>query len=242
MSPSPSQSPTLRHVLVGGAEGFLGHAAISHFARRGLQVTASCRTSADLERVAAFVKKAGFGTVKPVQADLADDQAVARLFDAATQASGPVDAVFNAAGGFRWTPTPDCAPGDFDFLVSANLRTAYLLVRHAVPRMKARGFGRLVFVSARGTLGTGENGLAVYTATKAAINALVQGLAAELKKTGVTVNAVLPTIIDTPANRTAMPGADTEAWVKPEQLLGVVEQLMADGVLNGALVAVAGGL
>jgi NAD(P)-dependent dehydrogenase (short-subunit alcohol dehydrogenase family) len=238
----PNQTRTVRHLLIGGAEGFLGQAAVAHYANLGCKVTASCRTRADLERVAACVKKAGLAGVAPLQADLGDDQAVARLFEEAEAEGGALDAVFNAAGGFRWAKVPDCAPSDFDFLVGANLRTAFLLARHAVPRLKARGFGRLVFVSARGTLGTGEPGLGVYTATKAALNALVLGLAAELRRTGVTVNAVLPSIIDTPANRQAMPDADTGAWVTTDALLAVIDQLMDNGAVNGALVAVAGGL
>jgi NAD(P)-dependent dehydrogenase (short-subunit alcohol dehydrogenase family) len=216
---------------------------VAFFARRGMQVHGSCRTGADLEKMQAFVQGEGLRGVTLHQADLASDDAVGRLVAAADGAGdGSLDAVFNAAGGFRWVATADATVADFDFLVSANIRSNWLLARHAVPRFSRRGFGRLTFVSARGTLGNGEANLGVYTATKAAVNALVLGLAAELKGTGVTANAVLPTVLDTPGNRQAMPKSDPSTWVTPKALLAVVDDIFASPVLNGALIAVAGGL
>jgi NAD(P)-dependent dehydrogenase (short-subunit alcohol dehydrogenase family) len=233
-----------RTVLVAGAEGSLGFAATQHSARAGLKVAASCRTAADAERVRGQIADAGLTGVTVLTADLADERAVASLIADAERALGRVDALVNAAGGFRWAHTVDTAVADFDFLMSANLRSSFLLAKHVVPGMQARGFGRVVFVSSRATLAPGDPGMGLYTASKLALNALIASLAAEVRKTGVTVNAVLPSTIDTPANRKAMPQSDPADWVTTEALLQLVDVFLgSDGtVLNGALLPVAGRL
>jgi len=211
------------------------------FAQAGKRVVATCMNEAERTRLVDSAQKAGLTErVQPVIADLADEAAVRRLVEQA----GPVDAAFNAAGGFRWALTTEMDARDFDFLVAANFKSSWLLAKHLVPGMRERGFGRLVFVSARASLGLGEAGMGVYTATKAALNALVLGLAAELRGTGVNINAVLPTVIDSPANRAAMPQANPADWVSRESLIRLVAELLGPvgEPLNGALLPVAGRL
>lgn len=231
-------------VLVAGAEGYLGQKAVAFFAGRGARVVASCRTPADRERVSSWAKSelGGAAYVHSVACDLSDFAAVRAMADSVEEAVGPIDALVNTAGGFRWASVPTMSAADTEFLISANFRSALALTQTFVPKMQARDKGRIVLVSAKGTLGQGEAGLGIYTATKAAVNALVLGTAAELRKTNVKINAVLPTIIDTPANRKDMPQANFGDWVAPEALLGVVAMLFSDAgsVFQGALVPVAG--
>ncbi len=231
---------TAETILVGGAEGFLGRAAVEYFASKGRKVVASCRTPKDLADVKGFLDKAGLKNVVALEADLGSEAAVEKLFKDA----GTVDGLFNAAGGFRFGSITECSVADFEFLYAANLKSSFLLAKHATPGMKARRFGRMVFVSAKGTLSQTTANMGPYTATKAGLNCLVEALAAEVKGTGVTVNAIMPTIIDTPANRQAMPDQNPKLWVTTAQLLAVVDQLMGTvgEPINGALIPVSGGL
>ncbi len=235
----PSLHPKLKTILIGGGEGHLGLHAVRHFAALGVQVVATCRDPAQLEGLQQAAQ--GLGRVRYAVCDLAQDAAVQALAAAQGQ---PVDAVFNAAGGFRYGSIDACSGADFEFLIDANLRSSFYLAKHFVPAMQQRGFGRLVLVSARSTLGTGDANMAAYLATKAALNGLVQALAAENRKTGVRINAVLPTVIATPANREAMPDADANDWVTPAALVDVVAMLCGStgDAINGALLPVPGQL
>lgn len=239
-----STKTTASSILIGGAEGNLGRHALSFFAKRGLKVVGACRTDGDRERTQEFVRTNTLKNVTLLTCDLGDEQAVGRLVVDAAKAAGPLDAVFNAAGGFRYGATVDAPISDYEFLVTANFKSCFLLGRAVAKGMVERGFGRIVFVSSRATLGTGEANMGLYVASKAAVNALVGSLAAEHKKTPVTINAVMPTTIDTPANREAMPKANFADWVTPEALLEVVHTLIGPtGVpINGALIPVAGRL
>lgn len=231
-------------ILIGGAEGGLGRHALKVFAKRGLKVVGACRTDADRERTMEFVRAEKLTGVTLLSCNLGDEQAVTRLVAEAEAAVGGIDALFNAAGGFRYGATVDAPVTDFDFLMTANLKSCFLLSRATVKGMVQRGFGRIVFVSSRASLGIGEANMALYVASKAGVNALVGALAAELRKSTVTVNAVLPTTIDTPANREAMPKADFSDWVTPDALLDVVAMLLGPTgtPINGALLPVAGRL
>lgn len=244
MPASPVAGKAVETLLVGGAEGHLGLEAVVLFTARGLRVAASVRTRADEDRVRAALQSRGAGEVPVYACDLSDERATGAMIARAEADLGPLGGLLNAAGGFRWALTPDLTAADLDFLMTANFRTAVNLAKHLVPRMVARGFGRLVFVSSRATLEPVAPGMGAYVASKAAVNALVSALAAENRATGLNVNAVLPTTIDTPANRQAMPEADVAAWVTVPALLGIVATLLGpEGApLNGALIPVAGRL
>ncbi len=171
--------------------------------------------------------------------DASDADSVREIFGAITMELGDVDALVHCAGGFRWSTITDLSDDDIDFLMSANLRSSLLMLRATLGPMKERGFGRVVFVSSKSTLAPGL-GEGAYAATKAGINALVASAAAEVAGSNVTVNAVLPSIIDTPANREVMPDADFSSWVPRESIAAVILALIAPGLgdLSGALVPV----
>jgi NAD(P)-dependent dehydrogenase (short-subunit alcohol dehydrogenase family) len=224
-------------VLVAGAAGGLGRALISHVGRSPRNVIAVCRDSSEAD---ALRKSVDFGQAKVtiVPCNLADGDAVASL----GQKFPEVDAIINAAGGFAWVPIHKAGVSDLKIQLEANLLSTWNLMTSFVPHMMERGFGRLVFVSSRSTTGSGAAGLGPYLAAKTGINMLVQTLAEEVKDYDINVNAVLPTIIDNPQNRAAMPDADPKKWVTADGLAEFILTLLSreSRHVNGALIPVAG--
>jgi NAD(P)-dependent dehydrogenase (short-subunit alcohol dehydrogenase family) len=220
-------------IIVTGVGGALGSVVARAFLDAGHEVVG-----------AAFAAKtrleADTGTGYPIAYfDASDDDAVREAYGAITMEYGDVDGLVHCAGGFRWSHTSDLSDDDIDFLLMANLKSSLLMLRAVLGPMKERGFGRVVFVSSKSTLSPGA-GEGAYTATKAGINALVKATAAEVAGQDITINAVLPSIIDTPANREAMPDADHSTWVPRESIAEVIKALVAPGLgdLSGALVPV----
>ena len=222
-------------VLITGSQGALGSVVAKTFIEGGDEVV-----GADYAAEASFEKE-GPGGFPLARFDAADSGAVRDAFETITRELGPIDALVHCAGGFRWSLVGELTDDDIDFLISANLRSSLLMLRAALAPMKERGFGRVVFVSSRTTLNPGV-GEGAYAATKAGVNALVTSAAAEVSGTDVNVNAVLPTIIDTPANREAMPDADFSTWIPRERLAGVIRALTQPEMkdVNGALLSVGG--
>jgi NAD(P)-dependent dehydrogenase (short-subunit alcohol dehydrogenase family) len=154
---------------------------------------------------------------------------------------GGIDALINIAGGFRWETVRAGSLDTWDLMYRINVRTAVAASQAALPHLLASGDGRIVNIGAAGALKAAA-GMGAYAASKAGITKLTEALADELKDQGVTVNALLPSIIDTPANRADMPGADSTRWVKPEQLAGTIAFLLSEPAraITGALIPVTG--
>jgi NAD(P)-dependent dehydrogenase (short-subunit alcohol dehydrogenase family) len=173
--------------------------------------------------------------------DLTDAAAAKAAVDAAAGRFGGLDAVLNIAGGFSWETVADGGAETWRKLFKLNLETAANVCRAAIPHLKASKAGRIVNVGANSAV-KAALGMGAYAASKAGVHSLTQALAEELKGDGVTVNAVLPSIIDTVANRADMPKADFASWVRPEELAAVMLFLAspeASGV-TGALIPVTG--
>jgi len=172
--------------------------------------------------------------------DLADAAAAKHAIDGAADALGGLDALVNIAGAFRWETLADGDPETWDLLYRINLRTAVAASKAALAHLPD-GRGRIVNIGANSALKAGA-GVAAYTASKSGVMRLTESLAEELKPRGITVNALLPSIIDTPPNRADMPDADFDRWVKPEQLAGVIVFLLSDAAsaITGALIPVTG--
>ncbi len=150
--------------------------------------------------------------------DLADAAAVGRCAAEITARFGQIDHLFNIAGAYRGGETVEGASDEsWKMLWEANFLSALHLCRAVVPAMRSRGSGSIVNVGSKASL-AGEAGVAAYSIAKTAVVRLTESLAAEVKRQGVRVNAVLPGTIDTPANRNAMPGADPQGWVDPQAL------------------------
>ena len=157
--------------------------------------------------------------------DLADEAAVGIAFARAADAMGRIDGLVNVAGGFVWETVADGSPASWDRMYRMNVRTAALSCGAILPHLAAPG-GAIVNVGAAAASNVAA-GMAPYAASKAGVMALTEGLADELKGRGIRVNAVLPTIIDTPANRADMPDADTSGWVTPEAAARVIAFLLS---------------
>lgn len=173
--------------------------------------------------------------------DLGDFAAARGAMDEAKARTGRLDALLNVAGGFRWQMFEEGDLGDWDLLYRMNVRSAATACKAALPHLLASGGGRIVNVGAYGAL-KADAGMGAYAASKAGVMRLTESLAEELKGRGVTVNAVLPSIIDTPANRKDMPDADFSKWVTTDELASVMLFLAGDEAsgVTGALVPVIG--
>jgi NAD(P)-dependent dehydrogenase (short-subunit alcohol dehydrogenase family) len=222
--------------LVAGGTGALGGAVLEALLDAGHPVTATWVVDAERERVESnFEGRAGLALV---QADLMDP-------DAVEEAVGGIDglgAVVNLVGGFS-SPGKVHESGieDFEQQLRLNLRPGFLLAQVAIPRLISNGGGAFVGVSARPALRPFA-GAAGYITAKAGVLAFIQALDAEYRDDGVRCNAILPSVIDTPANRRAQPDADYSKWVPPQQIAKVVRFLVSDdsAPTSGAAIPVYG--
>ncbi len=173
--------------------------------------------------------------------DLADAAAAQRAIDTAATTLGGLDALINVAGTFRWQTLEGGDLDTWDLLYRVNLRTAAAASKAALPHLRRSTAGRIVNIGANAAQKAGA-GMGAYAASKAGVARLTEALAEELKDTTITVNAVLPSILDTAANRQDMPDADFSRWVKPAQLADVVVFLLSDraAAVTGALLPVTG--
>jgi NAD(P)-dependent dehydrogenase (short-subunit alcohol dehydrogenase family) len=174
--------------------------------------------------------------------DVTDEAAVEQLVNQVVAKYGRLDAMVNTVGGYAggikfW----ELEKKTFEQMLALNLRSGYALARAAVAPMLKQGFGAIVNVAAKAAVDHG-GGAAAYAASKAAALAMMDSLAADVKGTGVRVNSILPSIIDTEANRRAMPDADFATWPKPENIARVILFLASDEamVIQGAAVPVYG--
>lgn len=229
-------------IVIAGADGALGGAALEHFARAGARVIGTAYSPAGAERLRKKLTDSDWhGNIHRL--DMGDYEACGKFAAEVTSSNPRIDGILNAAGGFRYTSTEDCSLADFNFLLNANFISCWHLAKFFVPFMKKQTSGRLVFVSSRKTKESGQANFGIYTATKAALDAMVGGLAQELKSSGLTVNMVAPSVIDTPANRVAMPDSDFSKWVTTEDILNAVDFLFSDeaAAMNGTTITVSGG-
>jgi NAD(P)-dependent dehydrogenase (short-subunit alcohol dehydrogenase family) len=217
-----------RQVLVFGAVGALGMGVAAAFAEAGASVVGVDRMQPQDDR-----KLPG---VDYEAADVTDDTEVAAVFDAG---AAPW-AVVNTVGGFApQRPLAELDPGELTGQLRLNLVTAALITKHALRGMQAAGAGRVVHTASRSAVVTKGSGFA-YSVSKLGVLHLVSMAADEVRGTGVTVNCVVPSIIDTPANRAAIPGADYDAWPKIADIARSYLYLAApsSGLVNGAAIPV----
>ena len=219
-------------MVVTGASGVLGRAIADAALARGCAVAAIDFGSVDRTDSDNWI---GLGGV-----DLADPVAAQAAINAAAQRFGRIDGLLNAVGGFVWQTT-DGPLESWDRMHRINVTTVLNACRAALPHLAKSAGGRIVNVGAFGALQAGA-GMGAYAASKAGVHKLTEALAEESKATTITVNAVLPSIIDTPANRADMADADFSTWVQPTELAEVMLFLASDAAsaVTGALLPVKG--
>ena len=217
-------------VAVTGAAGALGSKTVEILAAGGWTVV-----GIDLGKVASDGVALALGGV-----DLTDEAAVGVAAARIEKELGRLDGLVNIAGGFSWETVADGSVATWDRLYAMNVRTALIASRALLPLLRA-SHGALVNIGAAASVKAGV-GMGAYAASKSGVARLTEALAEELKEEGVRVNAILPSIIDTPTNRADMPDADVAKWVSPAQLAGVVAFLLSSDAMpiTGALIPVTG--
>ncbi len=228
-------------VLVSGGTGGLGNAVSLAFLEEGARVVVTYRKE---EEYAALKKAAGAkaAALEGSLVDVTDERATAEFVAGIVARHGRLDALVNTVGAYAGGVTLwELETKVFDTMLSLNLRSGYALARAVLPTMLKQRHGSIVNVAAKAAFDHGA-GAAAYAASKAAAVAMMDSLAADLKGTGVRVNSILPSIIDTAVNRKAMPKADFTAWPKPEEIAQVILFLCSDdaAVIHGAAVPVYG--
>jgi len=225
--------------VVSGGAGSLGRAVVSALLERGARVAVPFRSAAGWDALRA---EAGPGAALwGGTADLSDPDSAAAFVDEAAAWLGRVDGVAALAGAYAGSGSLETAPAsEWESMIRANLSTAYGLCRASLPHLLKRG-GSVVTVASR-LAQDGGAGAAAYAVSKAAIVTLTRVLALENRDRGVRFNCVMPAIIDTPANRSAMPGADASRWTPPESIARVIVFLLSteSAAVNGAVMPVDG--
>ncbi|MGA8042621.1 MAG: SDR family NAD(P)-dependent oxidoreductase [Terracidiphilus sp.] len=228
-------------ILVAGGTGGLGRSVSLAFLAEGASVHVTYRNP---DEFAALQQAAGAtaSSLSGHRIDVTDEAAVADLVANILAAHGRLDTLVNTIGGYAGgIPLWNLDAATLDRMFSLNLRTGYVLARATLAPMRRQGYGSIVNVNAKAALDHAA-GAAAYAASKAASLALFDSLAADLRGTGIRVNSILPSIIDTAANRSAMPGADFAAWPKPDDIARVILFLASDAarVIHGAAIPVYG--
>ena len=199
--------------LVTGGTGALGSAVVSAMTDAGITIFRESQYDPESS---------------PMRFDVTDPIAVNGAVQSAIEIHGHLDIVANLVGGWRPQPTlAETSDEELDYFLALNLKSAFNVSRAAVPGMVENGWGRIINIGAMpGDKGAAFNG--AYGISKAGVLVLTEAMAEELKGTGVTVNAVIPSTIDTPANREGMPDADFSTWVPPEHLASTILFLCSD--------------
>lgn len=218
-------------VVVTGAFGALGRVVVETLQQTGSRVVGLDHAAAPADRPAVRV----LGDL-----DLADAEVARRAFSEAAEILGGLDALINIAGGFQWETMAEGSLDTWDHLYRVNVRTAVASSQAALPYLLSSS-GRIVNIGANAAM-KAATGMGAYAASKAGVARLTEALAEEFKDRGITVNALLPSILDTPANRRDMPDADFSRWVTPHQLAGVIRFLLSEpaAAITGALIPVTG--
>ena len=223
-------------VLVTGGTGGLGGAVTKSFLAAGWRVVVPTR-----EPIGEGAARRREG-LELVPADLLEPRSVAEVVGVAAAGPAPLRAVVNLVGGYAGGPrVHETEPADFDRQLTLNLRPTFLVTRAALPHLIDAGGGALVYVSARAAVQPFA-GASAYITAKAAVLAFAQAVAVEYRADAIRANTILPSVIDTPANRSAMPNADHSRWVPPEQIAAVIRFLCSDesAPTSGAAIPVYG--
>ena len=219
-------------IVVTGASGALGQVVAEVALAKGARVAGVDHAPTQVPATPSRLELGGVDLTDAAQARKAIDAVVAHF--------GKLDALINIAGGFAFEAIAEGDPRTWQHMYALNVLTALNASQAAIPHLARSGAGRIVNIGAMGALQAGA-GMGPYAASKAGVHRLTEALAAEWKGS-ITVNAVLPSTIDTPANRASMPKADFAKWVTPQELADVILFLTSDAAsaVTGALLPVSG--
>ena len=228
-------------ILIAGASGALGSAVAREFAQTGARLALTGRSEQKLERLAAEIGLPA-ERVFAAMADVTQADGVNTLMETVVARFDRIDVLLNTVGGWGGGKmVGETSIEQWERMMTLNLRSAFLLSRAVLPGMLENGWGRIVHVSSK-TAVAPRAGQAAYAVAKMGVITLTETIAVEVKGSGVTANVILPSIIDTPANRDAMPKADPHKWVPPEHIAATMCFLCSDAAasINGARIPIYG--
>lgn len=224
-------------VIITGGSGAIGSVVARRFVEAGSQVLVADMQAPRPEDMEMLGNRSS--SLVFHETDVLSEPSLQRLFAMAESYGGP-HVLVNVAGGFRFGPSvEEMQEDDWDALLQLNLKSAFLAIKTALPYMRRQAYGRIVSVAARSGL-RGDPMVAPYSVSKGGVILLTQSVAEEVKDYDITVNAILPSIVDTPGNRASMPDADASRWVQPDDLAAVVMFLASDSsrAVSGAAIPV----
>jgi NAD(P)-dependent dehydrogenase (short-subunit alcohol dehydrogenase family) len=226
-----------RNLIISGGTGGLGTSVTQQSLKLGAKITIPYHSLNEVERLRLALKNKKDGEINFIFADLRDEDKVMEVFDSLKQ----LDVLIHLVGGFDMGPTHKFTLEDWKRQIDLNMTTTFLVCKHALRRMKENNYGRIVTVASRSALEPAAE-TAAYSASKAGVLTFTRALAEETKGTEITANTVLPSIIDTPANRKSMGEKNATKWVKPESLAEVICFLASEKArdIRGAAVPVYG--
>jgi NAD(P)-dependent dehydrogenase (short-subunit alcohol dehydrogenase family) len=230
-----------RTVLITGGTGALGRAVTRRFLDNGHHVAVTWVTKEEAEELAAQVGDTD-GRLFLVETDVTDPQSIAFSLEEVNAALGPIEVLVHLVGAWAGgKPVHEHSLETWDRMMDLNLRSAFLVSRAVLPGMRERDWGRIVLVSSR-TAREDRAGQAAYAIAKSGVAVLAETIAEELVGTGVTANVIAPSTLDTSANRSAMPDADHDSWVRPADAAASIDFLASEeaGQLRGTWLAVYG--
>jgi NAD(P)-dependent dehydrogenase (short-subunit alcohol dehydrogenase family) len=229
--------------VITGATGALGRVLTKTLLDQGARVVSTHRREEKLRELTDFVGRAKDRLIS-IQADVTDEDNVQALFQQVLGKYGRIDILLNIVGVFKGgADTVNTTGSDWDYMMNVNLKSAFLCSKAALPYMVRQNYGKIVSVSARAAV---EKRYRIksgaYAVSKAGIIVLTEAIAEEVKKYDINVNCIMPSTIDTPANRRNFPDADFSKWVKPEQIARVILFLASDDskAISGAAIPVYG--
>jgi len=234
-----SERSKVRVAVVTGGSGALGRALVEVLLKEGVRVHVPWVAGEEARALELSATGEHENALVLSRVDLTAADEVDGFFAGVGEREGRLDVLCNLAGGFAMSSLEGTSPDVWDHMMRLNATSAFLCCRAAVPLMKRAGGGSIVNVAALPALEGGGAGMAAYTASKSAVVSLTQALARELLPAHITVNAVAPEILDTPANRRAMPDADRSKWISTEAAARVIAFLAGPegAVVTGSLLA-----
>lgn len=225
---------TNKIVLVTGGTGALGRAITTAFIASDAIVVSSYVVDSEIEQL----KKESKSVVELIKADVTKDQEVEKLVSNIISNHGRIHVLVNVVGGYLGGKSvSELDEKEWDLMMTMNLKSAFLISKHVIPQMVSSKYGKIMHVSSRtGLKSSGYD--SAYAASKSGLIRLVESLSEEVKESNINVNCIMPSTIDTEANRRAMPTADPSKWVKPQDLANVVLFLCSDeaNVITGAAI------
>lgn len=230
-----------RNILITGGTGILGSAVTKTFMTQGDNVAVTYLFDSEVDRFKEYHPEL-YENVTFLYANVTEQDDVQKTIDTFLSKFNQLDILVNIVGGFiGGIPTTELEEDRWDFMMNLNLKSVFLCCKSVIPHMTERGSGKIVNVSARAGL-KGEAGMSAYCVSKGGVRTLTESLAAEVMDSGINVNCIMPSIMDTPMNREAMPDEDYSRWVKTDEVASIISFLASDAarIINGAAIPVYG--